>query len=92
MKNCLQFNFHINSHKKQIVHVTGSVCFDTNKYNKYGKLRTPVPDAVKSQHPDKKSALDFALWKASKDNEPSWKCPWGRGRPGWHIECSAIAR
>jgi len=41
---------------------------------------------------DKKSALDFVLWKAAKDNEPSWKSPWGYGRPGWHIECSAIAR
>lgn len=69
----------------------GSVCFDTNKYNKYGKLRNPIPDPAKNKHPDKKSALDFALWKASKDNEPSWKCPWGHGRPGWHIECSTIA-
>ncbi|KAL6447973.1 hypothetical protein ACFW04_000192 [Cataglyphis niger] len=69
----------------------GSVYFDTRKYNKYGKLATPITDAVKSQHLDKKSVLDFALWKATKDNEPSWKCPWGHGRPGWHIECSAIA-
>lgn len=74
------------------MHVTGSVYFDTNKYNKYGKLKTSVHDVVKSQHPDKKSPLDFALWKAAKNNEPSWKCPWGYGRPGWHIECSTIAR
>lgn len=70
-------------------YLIGSVYFDTNNYNKYGKLWTILPDAA---HPDKKSALDFALWKAAKDNEPSWKCPWGHGRPGWHIECSVIAR
>ena len=39
---------------------------------------------------DKKNPEDFALWKISKDNEPSWKSPWGNGRPGWHIECSAM--
>ncbi|XP_032666506.1 probable cysteine--tRNA ligase, mitochondrial isoform X2 [Odontomachus brunneus] len=66
----------------------GSVYFDTSKYNRYGKLSTPLPDTA---HPDKKSALDFALWKAAKENEPSWQCPWGYGRPGWHIECSVIA-
>ncbi|XP_014478439.1 PREDICTED: probable cysteine--tRNA ligase, mitochondrial isoform X2 [Dinoponera quadriceps] len=66
----------------------GSVYFDTNKYNRYGKLSIPLPD---TGHPYKKSALDFALWKVAKDNEPSWKCPWGHGRPGWHVECSVIA-
>lgn len=66
----------------------GSVYFDTSKYNGYGKLSTPFPDVP---HADKRSALDFALWKAAKDKEPSWECPWGHGRPGWHIECSAIA-
>ena len=40
----------------------------------------------------KKDALDFALWKSSKPNEPSWDSPWGKGRPGWHIECSAMSR
>nr|XP_012235778.1 PREDICTED: probable cysteine--tRNA ligase, mitochondrial isoform X1 [Linepithema humile]XP_012235779.1 PREDICTED: probable cysteine--tRNA ligase, mitochondrial isoform X1 [Linepithema humile] len=69
----------------------GSVYFDTSKYNNYGKLQIPCPDVAKSQHEDKRSALDFALWKTAKSNEPSWKCPWGHGRPGWHIECSAIA-
>lgn len=42
--------------------------------------------------PLKKDSRDFALWKTSKANEPFWESPWGRGRPGWHIECSAIAR
>lgn len=41
---------------------------------------------------DKKEARDFALWKASKPHEPYWESPWGKGRPGWHIECSTIAR
>ena len=39
---------------------------------------------------DKKNTEDFALWKISKENEPSWNSPWGDGRPGWHIECSAM--
>ena len=66
----------------------GSVYFDTSKYNMYGKLSTPCTDG---SHPDKKSALDFSLWKAAKEGEPFWESPWGRGRPGWHIECSTIA-
>ena len=42
-------------------------------------------------HGDKRSANDFALWKASKAGEPAWPSPWGEGRPGWHIECSVMA-
>src|SRR5690606_15071341 len=41
---------------------------------------------------EKEFALDFALWKAAKPGEPAWDSPWGKGRPGWHIECSAMAR
>ncbi|XP_029043881.1 probable cysteine--tRNA ligase, mitochondrial isoform X1 [Osmia bicornis bicornis] len=66
----------------------GSVYFDTTKYDLYGKLGTPYPE---SNHPEKKSATDFCLWKAVKQGEPFWKSPWGKGRPGWHIECSTIA-
>ncbi|XP_033335585.2 cysteine--tRNA ligase-like protein, mitochondrial isoform X1 [Megalopta genalis] len=66
----------------------GSVYFDVNKHNIYGKLSPPFPD---SDHPNKKSALDFALWKVAKKGEPSWESPWDNGRPGWHIECSTIA-
>ncbi|XP_016917911.1 probable cysteine--tRNA ligase, mitochondrial isoform X2 [Apis cerana] len=66
----------------------GSVYFDTCKYEMYGKLSTPLLDNC---HPDKKSAMDFCLWKAAKENEPCWKSLWGFGRPGWHIECSTIA-
>ncbi|XP_011863318.1 PREDICTED: probable cysteine--tRNA ligase, mitochondrial [Vollenhovia emeryi] len=68
----------------------GSVYFNTSKFERYGKLSIPP---IEQDQPvaDKRSALDFALWKAAKANEPSWKSPWGYGRPGWHIECSAIA-
>ncbi|XP_053720307.1 cysteine--tRNA ligase, cytoplasmic isoform X1 [Synchiropus splendidus] len=85
----------------------GSVYFDTAKFDSsakhsYGKL---VPEAIGDQKAlqegegdlsvdrvgDKKSQNDFALWKASKPGEPTWDSPWGKGRPGWHIECSAMA-
>ncbi|XP_011502686.1 PREDICTED: probable cysteine--tRNA ligase, mitochondrial [Ceratosolen solmsi marchali] len=66
----------------------GSVYFDTCKYLNYGKLKPPQVEGFDA---NKKSPLDFALWKISKQNEPFWESPWGRGRPGWHIECSAIA-
>ncbi|XP_050428749.1 probable cysteine--tRNA ligase, mitochondrial isoform X2 [Adelges cooleyi] len=68
--------------------VDGSIYFDTTKYNKYGKF-VKVPDIVSNSI--KKSSLDFALWKAAKPGEPFWDSCWGPGRPGWHIECSAIA-
>lgn len=67
----------------------GSVYFDTHKYGMYGKLSTPISDSF---HPDKKSPLDFCLWKTAKEGEPFWESPWAPGRPGWHIECSTIAR
>lgn len=57
-------------------------------YGKYGKLNQSEPE----NHPIKKTSLDFALWKASKESEPFWESPWGIGRPGWHIECSTMAR
>lgn len=62
----------------------GSVNFKTSKYEKYGKLQNVVLD-------DDSSAADFALWKGAKANEPSWDTKWGKGRPGWHIECSTLA-
>ncbi|KAL7296928.1 hypothetical protein TKK_0009369 [Trichogramma kaykai] len=66
----------------------GSMYFDTSKHSSYGKLEVPQ---IEETHQNKRSSLDFALWKKSKENEPHWESPWGRGRPGWHIECSAIA-
>ncbi|XP_050527494.1 probable cysteine--tRNA ligase, mitochondrial isoform X2 [Daktulosphaira vitifoliae] len=66
----------------------GTIFFDTIKYKKYGKF-LKTPDKV--PHILKKVNSDFALWKAAKLGEPSWDSYWGRGRPGWHIECSVIA-
>jgi cysteinyl-tRNA synthetase len=81
----------------------GDVYYSVQKFTDYGKLskrkledlqvgasgRVAVedPEASKKQYP-----FDFALWKASKENEPAWESPWGNGRPGWHIECSAMVR
>lgn len=65
-----------------------SIYFDTSKYPAYGKLRKPDENPTPSY---KRSHWDFALWKAAKPNEPFWDSSWGPGRPGWHIECSAMA-
>ncbi len=74
----------------------GDVYFDVARDAEYGKLSNR---SVESMHGDggdmagrKRSAGDFALWKAAKAGEPSWDSPWGKGRPGWHIECSAMSR
>ena len=77
--------------------VNGDVYFRTKKFNEYGKLsHQPLEDleagARISVGEQKEDPMDFALWKASKPGEPFWKVPWGKGRPGWHIECSAMAR
>jgi cysteinyl-tRNA synthetase len=74
----------------------GDVCYAVESCADYGKLsqqnihelQSGVRIAVDS---DKRSALDFVLWKLAKPGEPSWESPWGKGRPGWHIECSAMA-
>ncbi|XP_062561886.1 probable cysteine--tRNA ligase, mitochondrial isoform X2 [Armigeres subalbatus] len=68
----------------------GSVYFETAKYPQYGKLQN-IPTEQVSTTEAKKSAADFALWKAVKPGEPSWPSPFGPGRPGWHIECSTLA-
>ncbi len=74
----------------------GSVYFRVNSIPDYGKLShrnlesmVATESAVGSD--DKESPMDFALWKATKPGEPWWQSPWGRGRPGWHIECSAMS-
>ncbi len=74
----------------------GDVYFRTLKFKDYGKLsHQPLEDlqlGARIEVGDKKEdPMDFALWKAKKPGEPAWKCPWGEGRPGWHIECSAMA-
>ncbi|WP_404330687.1 cysteine--tRNA ligase [Mesobacillus maritimus] len=75
----------------------GDVYFRTRKFPDYGKLSHQSIDELKIgariQIGEKKQdALDFALWKEAKDGEISWESPWGQGRPGWHIECSAMAK
>jgi cysteinyl-tRNA synthetase len=72
----------------------GDVYFDVATYPGYGALSRRSLAEAESQEPPapgKRQAADFALWKAAKPGEPSWESPWGRGRPGWHIECSAMA-
>jgi len=72
------------------------VYFDVKSYAAYGKLSKQSLDELEAGArvevgEVKRDPLDFALWKAEKSGEPSWESPWGRGRPGWHIECSAMS-
>jgi cysteinyl-tRNA synthetase len=72
----------------------GDVYYAVESFPDYGRLShqrlEEMRESEKGQTGFKKSPLDFALWKASKPGEPSWESPWGPGRPGWHIECSAM--
>lgn len=82
----------------------GDVYFSVRSFPAYGELSHRDIDELESGHRDlrasdvdgiedrKRDPLDFAIWKAAKPGEPSWKSPWGMGRPGWHIECSAMSR
>jgi cysteinyl-tRNA synthetase len=72
----------------------GDVYFDIAKFKKYGRLSGQKTEEMHSQEEDsfsKKSGTDFTLWKSAKPGEPFWESPWGNGRPGWHIECSAMS-
>lgn len=76
--------------------VDGNVYFQVDKYPAYGRLsKRKVEDLQAGARVDvderKRHPMDFALWKSSKPGEPSWPSPWGAGRPGWHIECSAMS-
>ena len=76
--------------------VDGDVMFSVNSFRGYGKLSgKKIDELVSGARVDvdekKENPLDFALWKAAKPHEPSWESPWGPGRPGWHIECSAMS-
>ena len=76
--------------------VDGDVYFATKKFKEYGKLsHQPLEDLESGAriniNEDKSDPMDFALWKKQKPGEPAWESPWGLGRPGWHIECSAMA-
>ena len=75
----------------------GDVYFRTNKFKEYGKLsHQPLEDLEAGARiqigETKEDPMDFALWKGAKPDEPSWDSPWGKGRPGWHIECSTMAK
>lgn len=86
-------------HAYEAIDGSGSVYFDARSWPEYGALTRQsldqMEDAGDSEPVGKKDVRDFALWKAHRDHEPlsaSWASPWGRGRPGWHIECSAMAK
>ena len=75
----------------------GNVFFEVKKFEEYGRLSNQKIDEVEigarvNVMEEKNNPLDFALWKRKKEGEPYWDSPWGQGRPGWHIECSAMAR
>ena len=77
--------------------VNGDVYFSTKKFDEYGKLsHQPLEDLEAGARINvgevKREPMDFALWKSAKPGEPYWESPWGHGRPGWHIECSAMVR
>ena len=74
----------------------GDVYFKVNAFNEYGRLSGKKIDELESGarievNSFKQNPLDFVLWKASKEDEPAWDAQWGAGRPGWHIECSAMS-
>src|SRR5262245_25438387 len=74
----------------------GDVYFDVGKDSGYGKLSRRTVESLRGEGGDmaerKRSPGDFALWKSAKPGEPAWDSPWGKGRPGWHIECSAMSK
>ncbi len=71
--------------------VDGNVYFDVRSFPEYLQLSNQELDNLPNVGADKRDGRDFAMWKAAKPGEPSWPTPWGRGRPGWHLECSAMA-
>lgn len=75
----------------------GDIYYDISKFKKYGELAQQDLSSLRAgarvdANEAKRNALDFALWKVAKPGEPAWQSPWGAGRPGWHAECSAMAR
>jgi len=82
--------------KGSAYNVDGNVFYNVNSFDGYGKLSGKNTDDLISGarieiNDEKKNPLDFSLWKKAKENEPYWDSPWGKGRPGWHIECSAMS-
>ena len=77
--------------------IDGNVYYAVDNFSDYGKLSKQSLEDLKAGarvdvSDEKKSPLDFALWKKKKEGEPYWESPWGQGRPGWHIECSAMSK
>ncbi len=79
--------------------INGTVYFDTAAFDQYGKLSKKVLEELEAGRSErvalteeKKNHMDFVLWKPKKEGEPYWESPWSNGRPGWHIECSAMAK
>lgn len=82
--------------KHAYIATNGDVCFEVRSFADYGKLSNRNIDDLRSGervvvNEGKNDPLDFVLWKLSKPGEPHWSSPWGEGRPGWHIECSAMS-
>lgn len=82
---------------KNAYEIDGTVFFDTSSFKDYGKLSGKKLDELEigsriKLDESKKNETDFVLWKPKKEGEPSWESPWGEGRPGWHIECSVMAK
>ncbi|MDI6703759.1 MAG: cysteine--tRNA ligase [bacterium] len=82
--------------KNYAYRIDGDVYFDVERFSDYGKLsgrgkEARIAGARVEVDPRKRNPADFAIWKEAKEGEPSWESPWGRGRPGWHIECSVIS-
>lgn len=82
---------------KNAYEAEGHVLFDVTSYDKYGSLSgRSIDDMIAGARvevaPYKRNPMDFVLWKPSTDVQPGWESPWGRGRPGWHIECSAMSK
>ena len=78
------------------INKNGDVCYEVRKFEGYGKLSHRDVDHLRTGirieiNDAKRDPLDFVLWKLSKPGEPTWPSPWGEGRPGWHIECSAMS-
>lgn len=95
MKEIISLNEKLIANGKAYV-ADGDVYFDVHAFPEYGKLSHKNVEELESGvrievDSRKKHSADFALWKAAKEGEPAWESPWGKGRPGWHIECSAMA-
>jgi len=83
--------------KKFAYEKNSNIYFDVSKYSNYGQLSKKNITELEAgarveKSKNKKNQSDFVLWKPSKDNEPAWESPWGKGRPGWHLECSCMSK